>query len=381
MKRFHLFFLLLLCFAFNSVVGQGIPNPPIPPQYASELVSHTVPGSMLPGQTVRVQIRMRNKGLLKWTFSGTAYSFRLGAGDGVFNQGGTTRNDFLWSNFRYGGHMTAGQTHYGRAFMGHDASFGQIHTFEFDITAPSNPGTRYVSARMVHELERWFGVYVRIPVTVVSPLNATLTIVSAPSTLFSGQPGRVTVRARNTGTQTWNHTGSNPVRLATTSSNRFLLSNFSFGGTATNNTNARANMNRSVPPGGTIDFSFDITGFTLNTRSLRLSLRMLKGAGTWFGQTANRNITVRGDDIDIPSRVAIGPVPAVNELKVSLDKGSFTKGSQLTLRNMAGRVVKSVKVSEATEQQKLDTSNLKPGIYFLTVQNGKEVITKRIKVQ
>jgi len=48
---------------------------------------------------------------------------------------------------------------------------------------------------------------------------------------------------------------------------------------------------------------------------------------------------------------------------------------------MAGRVVQSVRVSEAAKQQQLDTSNLKAGIYVLTVQNGKEIVTKRIQVQ
>ena len=384
MKRFHLFFYLLLCcfIAAPAVAqnGDGLPGPPPLPEYASQLVSHTIPSSMLPGQKVRVQIRMRNRGFKIWTHSGTAYSFRLGAGDGVANQGGSTRNDFLWSNFKYGGHMTAGQTHNGRAFMGHDAIYNQIHTFEFDITAPTNPGTRYVSARMVHELVRWFGAYVRIPVTIVSPLGASLSITSAPSSLFSGQTGRVTVRATNTGSQTWNVSGSNPVRLGSTSNNQFYLSNFSYGGQA-GTTNARAFLNGNISPGGFIDISFDIVAFAPRTTSRRLSVRMVKELVVWFGHTAARNITVKGD-IDIPiEQVKISPVPAITVMNVSLEKGNLAKGSQLTLRNMAGMVVKSIRVSEATKQRQLDTSDLKSGIYFLTIQNGKSIVTKRIRVQ
>ena len=385
MKRLHLFFYLFLCcfiaapaVAQNAPGGIEIPDPPLP-EYASQLVSHTVPSSMLPGQKVRVKIRMRNKGYRPWTHSGTAYSFRLGAGDGVANQGGSTRNDFLWSNFKYGGHMTAGQTHNGRAFMGHDATYNQIHIFEFDITAPTNPGTRYVSARMVHELVRWFGVYVRIPVTIVSPLGANLRFISVPSSLNSGQTGRVTVRATNTGSQTWNFNGSNPVRMGSGPGNQFNLSNFSYGGQAGIN-NARAFLNRNVPPGGSIDISFDIVAYTFRTTSRRLSVRMVKELVAWFGQTATRFITVVGEDIDIP-QVRISPVPAITVVNVSLEKGNLAKGSQLTLRNMAGMVVKSIRVTEATEQKQLDTSGLKPGIYFLTVQSGKGVVTKRIKVQ
>lgn len=382
MKRFQLFYyVFLLCFAFTSTLdlqAQIIPNRP---EYASALVSHNVPSTMLPGQKVRVQLHVRNMGYRTWTYSGTAFSFRLGAGDGIQNQGGLIRNEFLWSNFKYGGHMNAGQTHYGRAFMGHNAYTNQIHVFEFDITAPTNPGTRYVSARMVHELETWFGTYITIPVTVqgaTQTLNAALTVVSAPSVLFSEQPGRVIIRARNTGTQTWNHTGSNPVRLAATSANQFVLSNFSFGGQV-GTTNARANMNQDVPPGGSIDFAFDISRTTFNTRSFKLSLRMLKGNGTWFGNTINRNITVRGEII-IPT-LKVSPVPAINKVKISLDKAKIAKGSQVILRNMSGMVVKSIKVQETIEQQSLDTKNLKPGIYFLTVKDGKETVTKRIKVQ
>ncbi|OJJ18594.1 hypothetical protein BKI52_23570 [marine bacterium AO1-C] len=372
MKRLHLLlYLFLFSFASNAVIAQG-------GTYASALVSSNVPSTMQPGQKVRVRLVVRNTGTRLWTHSGTAYSFRLGAGDGVANQGGV-RNDFFWSNFKDGGHMTVGQTHNGRAFMGHDVAGNQTHTFEFDITAPPTPGNYNFSARMVHELVTWFGASIRIPVTVsgASNLNASVAIVSAPASILSGQTARVTVRVANTGTEAWSHTGANRVRLGATSTNRFYMSNFSFGGQA-GTTNARANMNRSIPPGGVITFSFDIRASGTFSLFQLLSLRMIKGTSTWFGQAAARRILVRRLK---SATVNISPVPAINELKVSLEKGSLTKGSQLTLRNMAGMIVQSVKVSEATEQQKLDTSNLKPGIYFLTVQNGKEVTTKRIKVQ
>jgi len=330
MKRLHLlFYLFLFSVVFDTAIAQG-------GTYGSTLVSETVPRTMQPNQKVRVRLTVRNTGTRVWTHSGTAYSFRLGAGDGVANQGGE-RNDFLWSNFKDGGHMTPGQTHNGRAFMAYDVAGNQTYAFEFDITAPSTPGNYYFSARMVHELERWFGTFIKIPVTVAgaSNLNANVAIVSAPSSLLSGQTARVTVRVANNGTEAWSHTGANRVRLGATSANRFYMSNFSFGGQA-GTTNARTNMNRSIPPGGVITFSFDIRASGTFSFFHLLSLRMIKGTTGWFGQTATRRILVRRLK---SATVNVSSVSALNVVKVSLEKGNLAKGSQLTLRNMAGRVV------------------------------------------
>ena len=372
MKRLHLFFyLLLFSLGFNTAMAQG-------GTYGSALVSENVPRTMQPGQKVRIRLTVKNTGTRTWTHSGTAYSFRLGAGDGVASQGGE-RNDFLWSNFRDGGHMTPGQTHNGRAFMGYDVAGNQNYVFEFDITAPSTPGNYYFSARMVHELERWFGTFIKIPVTVsgASNLNASVAIVSAPNSLLFGQTARVTVRVANTGTTAWNHTGANRVRLGATPANRFYISNFSFGGQA-GTTNARANLNRVIPPGGVITFSFDIRASSNFSFFSMLSLRMIRGTSSWFGQTANRRILVRRLK---STSVNIASVPTLNLVNVSFEQRNLTKGSQLTLRNMSGKIVRTVQVLETTKQQQMDTSNLKAGIYFLTVQNGQEIVTKRIQVQ
>ena len=98
-------------------------------------VSQTPPPAvMTPGQTFRVEVRMRNSGRSTWT---SAAGFKLGAQDPADN-----------ANWRLG-----------RLAVPNTVAPGQEGVFAFDIRAPQAPGEYRFKWRMVREKVEWFGFF------------------------------------------------------------------------------------------------------------------------------------------------------------------------------------------------------------------------------
>lgn len=123
---------------FRSVAGWGIYKgvcdyfgvTPTWDKYSCELVSSTVPVTMLPGQSYNVSVTFRNRGVL-WN---SARNFRLGAvGDS---------DPFTTST---------------RVNVTGEVRPGNTHSFNFTMTAPSVPGVYNTSWRMVRDGVGWFG--------------------------------------------------------------------------------------------------------------------------------------------------------------------------------------------------------------------------------
>ncbi|HLC65740.1 MAG TPA: NBR1-Ig-like domain-containing protein, partial [Candidatus Nanoarchaeia archaeon] len=98
----------------------------------AECVSNTIPSTMVAGSTRTVSVTMKNTGASTWT---DAASYRLGSQDPQ-------------DNTRWG---------VGRDRVSANVAPGQQHTFSFDITAPSTPGTYSSRWKMLQENVRWFG--------------------------------------------------------------------------------------------------------------------------------------------------------------------------------------------------------------------------------
>jgi N-acetylmuramoyl-L-alanine amidase len=126
--------------------------------YSYEVVSHTLPSTLMVGATTNVQITLRNRGVL-WN---DTKQFRLGAvGD----------SDPFTTTTRYN--------------VGAEIPPGQTKTFTITLKAPTTPGTYITDWQMVREGLTWFGPKVSQSIQVVDtqaptvPANLSATSVTS----------------------------------------------------------------------------------------------------------------------------------------------------------------------------------------------------------
>jgi len=110
-------------------------------KYSGEYVSDTIPATMNPGQSYKVSVTFRNRGVV-WS---ETRAFRLGAVGDSDPLTGTTRQTIT-------GEVKPGNT----------------YTFNFTLTAPVTPGTYTTDWRMVRDGYAWFGPTLTRQVTVGS---------------------------------------------------------------------------------------------------------------------------------------------------------------------------------------------------------------------
>jgi RHS repeat-associated protein len=134
----------------------------------------TVPAAMTAGAVYSVAVAMTNIGSTTWT-SGASYAL-----------GSQNPQD----NVTWGG---------GRAGLGGTVRPGQIATFNFQVTAPSTPGTYDFQWKMVQDGVEWFGgVTPNVVVTVSAPAAApTISVSRTPATMVAGQPFTLTWSTTN----------------------------------------------------------------------------------------------------------------------------------------------------------------------------------------
>jgi hypothetical protein len=85
---------------------------------------------------------------------------------------------------------------------------------------------------------------------------------------------------------------------------------------------------------------------------------------------------------DSPPRwlnVKIYPDPATTELNINVESDTRWVGKELQVTNIAGQL--QFRKTISSKIQKLDISQLKPGIYFITAEKqGQKIIEKFIKL-
>jgi len=128
-----------------------------------EFVSVNLPEIMYPGQSLTVRITVRNKTDSVWREDGEI-------GVGYYRLGTIDGNNFDISNQKNGGYTDQGNA---RIFIGGTVGPDEIYTFEFDITAPNEPGYARLTLQMVQDGVRWMtGSYVKvIEITEQAPKN------------------------------------------------------------------------------------------------------------------------------------------------------------------------------------------------------------------
>ncbi|HEV2708507.1 MAG TPA: S8 family serine peptidase, partial [Pyrinomonadaceae bacterium] len=111
-------------------------------------VSQSVPSTLTAGQTANVSVTMQNTGTTTWT---TAEGYKLGSQN--------PQDNGTWGT--------------GRVALPASVAPGGQATFNFNVTAPTTPGTYNFQWRMLREGVEWFGGYTT---------NVTVTVNNPPST-------------------------------------------------------------------------------------------------------------------------------------------------------------------------------------------------------
>ena len=168
---------------------------------------------------------------------------------------------------------------------------------------------------------------------------------SAVGTSFApGETRAVRVRVRNTGTSTWN--AADGVRLGTGADNNLPWSSFSCGGYANGVADGRAFLCRSVAPGESHDFTFNVTAPVSGTA--RLSVRMVKDGVAWFGEPLAWTLPVVSgpplaaqvlDSTSVPAAMAPGETRPVVVRVRNTGSTTWTAGELHRLGTAAGNSV------------------------------------------
>jgi len=174
---------LALCMLVAAVAAEAANGAVI------EVAGSAVPGSMAAGSTAAVRVRVRNTGTTTWT-AGSLH--RLGA---------LATNGFTWGAFPCGGYATSPTN--ARVYLCSNVPPGATYDFNFQITAPSAPGTVPFAVRMVQDAVEWFGQSYAWNVTVTGPSLPDVvvdTVSLSPSNPSVGQAVTFSAVVRNAGT-------------------------------------------------------------------------------------------------------------------------------------------------------------------------------------
>ena len=157
-----------------------------------------VPTTWAPGQTRSVTLTVTNTGADAWPSSGTNpvkldLHFTSAAGGSAASAKWLTSQVYALPN---------------------DVAPGASVSLTVNATAPTTAGQLYLEAEMFKDHELWFQQWSPSPATVGAPaFAADYNVCGAPSAWTKGQTQSFQVTLTNTGSQTWNATGANPLTL------------------------------------------------------------------------------------------------------------------------------------------------------------------------
>ncbi|HYP27184.1 MAG TPA: NBR1-Ig-like domain-containing protein [Blastocatellia bacterium] len=240
----------------NVAISVGGGNP----TNNAEFVSQSVPTTMTAGQSVSVSVTMRNTGSTNWE----AGTYKLGSQ----NPSGNTTWGFSQVN------LTSA------------VAPGAQKTFTFNVTAPPGAGSYNFQWRMLEDATGWFGATsTNVSVNVTGGAgggtdDASFVSQSVPTSMNSGDVVRVSVRMRNSGTNTW-------------TAGTYKLGSQNPGDNMNWGMN-RVSLPSSVAPGGSAIFTFDVTAPS-SGGPFNFQWRMFKeGMGFFGGMSTNVPINVNG---------------------------------------------------------------------------------------
>lgn len=253
--------------------------PPGRSGFDCEVIGETVPKYMKAGEKAKVSITVKNLGTetLSW-----AQSYRLGA----YNT-----NQFIYSDFKDGGYSNSVSDQ--RVYLADGESIRpeEVKTFEFEITAPSTPGTYVFSTDVVHDGTAWCGHPKTYTIVVGGDYDAVFTNSNIPTVVAAGSKQRVRLEVTNAGKNDW--TRADAYSLACTANNQFFFSEFSNGGQSSSVSEQRAYMseNEKVPQNARKEFAFNIVAPS-TPGIYRFEVQMIRDGVMIFGETKTVYIQV-----------------------------------------------------------------------------------------
>jgi len=223
---------------------------------SSDFVTQTVPATVLAGQQMPVSITMKNVGTTTWQQTGHSYGL-----DTDPYTGG------LW-----GGNIPP---------LPSDVAPGSQVTFNFNVTAPSTPGTYNFQWRMRNNWGYLGDRTENVLVTVLAPSNQSEFVSqTVPTSMKAGEAYNVTIQMKNIGNTTWD--AGTGYKLGSQNPQ----DNTRWG-------TSRAVLASPVPPGGTAVFTF-VVWAPGKAGSYNFQWRMLREGVEWFGpSTPNLVISVK----------------------------------------------------------------------------------------
>jgi len=241
--------------AWMNDVGQAFTINVIPGNLSGSILSNTLPSNIVTDGTANATITVQNNGTTPWYNSGN-FPVNLG----TYNPRDRS------SEFYTSGWLSPNRS--ARLQEGVVAP-GQTGTFTFPIKAPHSPGLRLESSSLVAEGLGWFNQAIDKNINVqgthtwsvesqAAYTNSSKSTAVDLNNLSPGQTAWLVVQARNTGTGTWQKTGSNPVLLGTEGPKDRNSRYFTSGTWLSPNRAATLNEN-SVAPDAVGTFEFPIT--------------------------------------------------------------------------------------------------------------------------
>ncbi len=163
-----------------------------------------------------------------------------------------------------------------RVALTSDVSPGQSQTVSVTITGPAVAGSFILRQRLVKEGVSWFDPPKKTTVSVAQAVLAASYTSTPPTTWLNGQTIPYSITLKNTGTQTWNRAGTNPVKLGI----YFGDSRDAIGAWTTEPT--RYLLPNDVLPGQSVTMTINVTAPMTAAGSYMLRARMLKDNVGWF---------------------------------------------------------------------------------------------------
>ncbi|MBP5737898.1 MAG: hypothetical protein J6X38_02280, partial [Abditibacteriota bacterium] len=260
--------------------------------FNAKVISENIPTSMNTGETRSVSITMKNTGTESWHLSKEDYL-------------GSPGNSDPFAPARHG--------------VVTEVAPGGTYTVNFNMTAPSTPGTYTTDWQMIREYVAWYGEIISKNITVSSAeLNAQMVSNTIPSAAIVGETRSVSITVKNTGTSTWSEATFVRLGIVDESDPFYQTSN-------------RVILTKAVAPGETYTFTFDMSFPTAGT--FTTDWQMIKDGVAWFGDILAKDVTVSAPvraaqmiSNTIPDTAALGETRSVSVTVKNTGNVTWTPG-------------------------------------------------------
>jgi subtilisin family serine protease len=241
--------------------GEPTPNVAVtvqaPPPNDAQFLSQSVPATMAAGRVYPISVTFKNVGTQTWSPIGPqCNAYRLGSAN-PYNNG-------TW--------VPAVRVELPAPV----APGGQV-TLNFNVIAPSTPGTYNFQWRMVQECVAWFGDFtpnVVVTVQAAPAKDAQVLSQSVPAAMVAGHIYPVSITLKNVGAQGWNPVGPQ--------CNAYRLGSANPYNNGTWVPAVRVELPVPVEPGGQVTLSFNVTAPS-TPGTYNFQWRMVQECVTWFG--------------------------------------------------------------------------------------------------